>query len=242
MYLQENEVAAGASRAIFLLVESKNTFETQLKMREQKEVFFRRFVIQESLISICFTGGYMKAKGILALLVVVSVAWSCSSESSEQTSSSGSTGGSADVGQSNVQDNESQKNVVGVAIGSKDHSTLVTALKTAELVDELSNAGPFTVFAPTNAAFDQLPAGTLDNLVKAENREQLTNILYHHVQVSIYSKERLASMGKLMMFDSKPETIEMKGDDLYIGGAKVLAEVRASNGVVYVIDKVLLPK
>lgn len=183
----------------------------------------------------------MNMKGVLVLLVVSCVAVACTSETNEAEHMSGS-GGSADVGQSNVKDDESQKNVVGIAVGSKDHTTLVTALKTAELVDELSNAGPFTVFAPTNAAFDQLPAGTLDNLVKPENREQLTGILYHHVQVSIYSKERLATMGKLMMFDSKPETIEMKGSDLYIGGAKVLAEVRASNGVVYVIDKVLLPK
>jgi len=83
----------------------------------------------------------------------------------------------ATPGQSGVQDDQSQKNVVQVAVGSKDHTTLVTAVKAAELVDALSNAGPFTVFAPTNAAFDKLPAGTVDGLLKPEKKEDLADIL-----------------------------------------------------------------
>ena len=80
-------------------------------------------------------------------------------------------------GQSAVKDDVSQKNVVQVAMGSKDHTTLVAAVKAADLVDVLSNAGPFTVFAPTNAAFDKLPAGTLDGLLKPEKKEDLADIL-----------------------------------------------------------------
>ena len=84
-------------------------------------------------------------------------------------------------GQENVNDTISQKDVVKVAVGSKDHTTLVAALKQADLVTSLSNAGPFTVFAPTNAAFDALPKGTVDDLMKPEKKEDLQNILQYHV-------------------------------------------------------------
>src|SRR6187401_3394904 len=85
--------------------------------------------------------------------------------------------------QSAVQDNESAKDVVKVAASSKDHTTLVAAVKQAEIVDTLSNAGPFTVFAPTNAAFDKLPKGTVEDLIKPENKEKLSSILEHHTYV-----------------------------------------------------------
>ena len=94
-------------------------------------------------------------------------------------------------GQSGVQDESSQKNVVQVAIGSKDHTTLVTAVKAASLVDALSNAGPFTVFAPTNAAFAELPAGTVEGLLKPEKKEALTDILQYHVTVGVFKTEAM---------------------------------------------------
>ena len=92
------------------------------------------------------------------------------------------------VGQSGVKDDVSQKNVVQIAIGSKDHTTLVAAVKAADLVDVLSNTGPFTVFAPTNAAFDKLPAGTVDGLLKPEKKEALTDILQYHVSVGVFKE------------------------------------------------------
>src|SRR6187402_1414155 len=92
-------------------------------------------------------------------------------------------------GQSAVQDNESAKDVVKVAAGSKDHTTLVAAIKQAELVDALSNAGPFTVFAPTNAAFDKLPKGTVEDLMKPENKAKLENILGYHTYVGALKTE-----------------------------------------------------
>ncbi len=88
-------------------------------------------------------------------------------------------------GQSSVDDSESQNNVVQVAVSSPDHTTLVTAVKAAALVDALTNAGPFTVFAPTNAAFDQLPAGTVENLLKPDQKAALQNILQYHVYVGV---------------------------------------------------------
>lgn len=87
------------------------------------------------------------------------------------------------AGQSAVQDDESAKDVVKIAAGSKDHTTLVAAIKQAELVDALSNAGPFTVFAPTNAAFDKLPKGTVEDLMKPANKAKLQDILQYHVFV-----------------------------------------------------------
>ena len=95
------------------------------------------------------------------------------------------------VGQSGVQDDASQKNVVQVAISSKEHSTLVAAIKAGELVDALSNAGPFTVFAPTNEAFNKLPAGTIEGLLKPESKETLIDILQYHVSVGVYKAEAL---------------------------------------------------
>jgi uncharacterized surface protein with fasciclin (FAS1) repeats len=92
-------------------------------------------------------------------------------------------------GQSVVQDDVSAKDVVKVAAGSKDHSTLVAAVKQADLVNALSNAGPFTVFAPTNAAFDKLPKGTIEDLMKPENKEKLQDILQYHVFVGSLNTE-----------------------------------------------------
>jgi uncharacterized surface protein with fasciclin (FAS1) repeats len=143
-------------------------------------------------------------------------------------------------GQSGVTDEVSQPDIVKVAVSSPDHKTLVTAVQKAELVDVLSNNGPFTVFAPTDAAFAKLPAGTVEELIKPENKEKLQGILYHHVQVSVYTEERLRSSSQLIMFDGKVEPIKVEGGDIYVGGAKVLGSVRAANGIVYVVDNVIL--
>lgn len=147
------------------------------------------------------------------------------------------------AGQSAVQDNSSQKNIVQVAVASKDHSTLVKAIQQAELVDALSNAGPFTVFAPVNAAFDKLPAGTLDDLMKAENKEKLIDILQYHVSVGVFKEDMLQDGLTLGQVNGGNITISKKGNDIFINNsAKVVAAVPCSNGIIYVIDAVLLPK
>jgi len=177
----------------------------------------------------------MKTKIILLVLLTIPFAF-C-----KQGSSSKELGG----GMASVKDNVSEKNVVQIASESKDHSTLVKAVQAAGLVDALANPGPFTVFAPTNAAFDQVPKSDLENLLKPENKNQLSTVLYHHVFVGNLRKDDLIQRfgnQEMIMFDGTPEKIEVKGNDIFIGGAKVLAVVPASNGVVYVIDKVLLAK
>ena len=143
------------------------------------------------------------------------------------------------AGQSAVRDDESQPDIVKVAVGSADHSTLVAALKAAGLVDAMSNAGPFTVFAPTNAAFDALPAGTVDNLLKPENKSALVEVLQHHVTTSALDLDMLEDGQELGMVSGGPEVISRKDGEVFIGSARVIASVRASNGWVHVIDKVL---
>src|SRR5690554_2214298 len=124
---------------------------------------------------------------LTAMLVILFMAACTSTESQQQTTSGGSATspavGSRSTGQSGVKDEVSNPNIVQTAASSPDHTTLVAAVQAADLVDALSNAGPFTVFAPTNAAFDLLPEGTVDGLLKPENKADLSNILEYHTYV-----------------------------------------------------------
>jgi uncharacterized surface protein with fasciclin (FAS1) repeats len=146
------------------------------------------------------------------------------------------------------------KNIVENAVNSKDHTTLVAAVKAAGLVETLESAGPFTVFAPTNEAFDKLPAGTVDNLVKPENKATLTKILTYHVVAGRFSSEDL--MAKVKEGNGKAEltTVEggklwvmQKGKKLYLvdekGGKSwiTIADVNQSNGVIHVVNAVAMP-
>lgn len=147
------------------------------------------------------------------------------------------------------------KNIVENAMNSADHTTLVAAVKAADLVETLQGKGPFTVFAPTNAAFDALPAGTVETLLKPENKAMLVKVLTCHV---VGAKAMAADVQKMVMDDGGKHVIET------LGGCKITAEVKngmvvltdetggmatvtiadvvQSNGVIHVIDKVLLPK
>ncbi len=146
------------------------------------------------------------------------------------------------VGQSGVKDDMSQKNVVQVAIGSKDHTTLVAAVKAAALVDVLSTTGPFTVFAPTNAAFDKLPAGTVEGLLKPEKKDDLSNILEYHVSVGVFKPEMLTDGLVINQVNLGNITITHKDGKVLVNGtATVIASIPASNGIIHVIDGVLLP-
>jgi uncharacterized surface protein with fasciclin (FAS1) repeats len=144
-------------------------------------------------------------------------------------------------GQSAVQDNESQKDVVKIAVGSPDHTTLVTALQTAEYVDVLSNAGPFTVFAPTNAAFEKLPPGTVEGLLKPEAKNDLRNILEYHVFVGVLKPEMFADGQTYGQASGHNITIGSKDGKVTVNGANIIASIPASNGIIHVIDGVLLP-
>ena len=140
-----------------------------------------------------------------------------------------------------VEDKDSMKNVVQIAAGSKDHSTLVTAVKAADLADTLANPGPFTVFAPTNAAFEKLPKGTVEELLKSSKLKDLQNILEYHVAVGVYNASSLTDGQVINQSNSDNITIQVKGGKISVNGANIIASVPAANGVVHVIDSVLLP-
>lgn len=144
-------------------------------------------------------------------------------------------------GQAFIEDDGSTPNVLQIAIGSPDHTTLVAAVQAASLENVLVNAGPLMVFAPTNAAFEALPPGTVENLLKPENKAALANILKHHVTAGNYTKDFLKNFKKLGQANDQSTTVEVKGDDVYIGGAKIIASIPAGNGIVHVVDKVILP-
>ncbi|MBA4053711.1 MAG: fasciclin [Marivirga sp.] len=144
-------------------------------------------------------------------------------------------------GQSTVQDDESQKNVVQVASSSPDHKTLVAALKAAEYVDALSNTGPFTVFAPTDAAFAKLPAGTLEDLVKPENKGKLREILEYHVYVGVIRENMVRNGMSLNQVNGSNVKIGKEGEKLTVNEANVVGIVSTTNGIIYIIDQVLLP-
>ena len=146
------------------------------------------------------------------------------------------------------------QNIIQNAVNSKDHTTLVAAVKAADLVDTLSGPGPFTVFAPTNEAFNKLPAGTVDTLVKPENKATLTGILTYHVIAGNYSAadlKKLIKDGKgsaqLKTVQGEPLTFTKKGKKLIVTDAKggksaiTIADVNQSNGVIHVVDSVLMP-
>ncbi len=145
------------------------------------------------------------------------------------------------AGQAAVQDNESAKDIVKIAVGSPDHTTLVAALKAADLVNSLANAGPFTVFAPTNAAFDKLPKGTVDDLLKPANKEKLRLVLQHHVTTSAFDLDQFSDGQVVGMADGTNVTIHKQGADTFVNEAKVLGAVKGSNGMVFVVDGVLVP-
>ena len=147
------------------------------------------------------------------------------------------------------------KDIIDNAVNSKDHTTLVAAVKAAGLVDTLKSAGPFTVFAPTNAAFAALPAGTVDTLLKPENKGMLSGILTYHVvagkmDAASLSKAIADGGGQAMLKTVAGGTLTAKtsGDKVMVmdekgGSATVtIADVYQSNGVIHVVDKVLLPK
>lgn len=138
---------------------------------------------------------------------------------------------------------EAPKDIVDVASGSADHSTLVTAVKAAGLVETLKGAGPFTVFAPTNAAFSALPAGTVDGLLKPEKKADLTRILTYHVVSGSVKAADLKDGQKIKTVQGEELTVAIKDGKVMINGANVTAaDLASSNGMIHVIDAVLMPK
>ena len=181
-----------------------------------------------------------KLIGLIAIGALLLIFSACNSNTASVTETNEVVAKSG--GQEAVQDDVSQKDVVKIAVSSKDHTTLVAALKQADYVDDLSNAGPFTVFAPTNDAFNKLPAGTVDGLMKDDKKPDLQNALEYHVAVGVYKTENMQDGQKINMANLGDITLSVKDGKVMVNGtATIVASIPAANGIIHVVDAVLLP-
>lgn len=193
----------------------------------------------------------MKKSLVFITALATFVFTSCESSTSEapvaaSAALASSQASNVSQGQASVVDKDSQPNILNIAIGSADHTTLVVAVQAAAIENVLVNAGPLTVFAPTNEAFAKLPAGTVEELVKPENKEKLGMILKMHAAPSTFDEKALrkeARKGrKLYMADGSYLTVFVdESDAVFVGGAKVLGYVPAGNGIVVVVDALVDP-
>ncbi|WP_458627891.1 fasciclin domain-containing protein [Winogradskyella sp. PC D3.3] len=183
-------------------------------------------------------------KHVFLVFIIAILFCSCKDTSKDASASSSDvtteTQSSERTGQAFIEDDGSTT-VLSIAMTSKDHTTLVAAVQAAQLENALVNAGPLMVFAPTNEAFAALPEGTVENLLKPENKDALANILKYHVTPGNYSKDFLKKFKKLGQANNDYVKVEVVDGEPMIGGAKILASIKAGNGIVHVIDKVLLP-
>ncbi|MEQ8927989.1 MAG: fasciclin domain-containing protein [Fulvivirga sp.] len=181
----------------------------------------------------------------IGLSLVASLLFMCTPKESQTTEEVATEEASHPKGQASVVDNVSDKNILQVAASSEAHTTLVAGVEAAQIEHVLVNAGPLTVFAPTNEAFDALPEGTLVNLLKPENKSQLATIITRHAAPGSYdiaSLNKEASKGrKLYMATGDYLEVVVTGDKITVAGAEIMATIPASNGVIHVVNKVILP-
>jgi uncharacterized surface protein with fasciclin (FAS1) repeats len=182
----------------------------------------------------------MKKSNIISLIACVSLVLSaCSGGGTPE--SAGTAEAVKTHGQSGVVDKDSDKNILQIAASSPDHTTLAAACTAADMLDVLANAGPLTVFAPTNAAFEKLPAGTVEDLLKPENKETLARIIQFHAAPGTYKDKGLRNGMKLYQASGHYIDVEVKDDGTYVNGSKIMATIDASNGVIHVVEDVFLP-
>jgi uncharacterized surface protein with fasciclin (FAS1) repeats len=174
----------------------------------------------------------------LAALAVLTLAACAPGDSSPPAAEAVATG--SNRGQAYVNDKNSRANILGIALGSPDHTTLVAAVQAAQLENVLVNAGPLTVFAPTNEAFAALPSGTVEELVRPENKQKLAKIVTSHAAPGKFTLEHLKDGDQLYMATGHYVPVEVRDGVTYVNGARILATIDASNGVVHVVDHVFL--
>ena len=177
---------------------------------------------------------------LLLLLLVVGCNNTKKTENTTGSEATNATEANKEQGQAFIE-GDVGSTVLGVAINSPDHTTLVAAVQAANLENALVNAGPLMVFAPTDEAFAALPEGTVEDLLKPENKDALANILKYHVTPGNYDKEFLKKFKKVGQANGQDAMVEVQGDDVFVGGAKILGSIKAGNGIVHVVDKVILP-
>jgi len=180
---------------------------------------------------------YFKIMLIFCMTIMVFIACSASDENTEAKAS---TSFAKDHNQAGVKDEVSDPNILQIAMGSPDHTTLVAGVQAAQLENVLVGAGPLTVFAPTNAAFDKLPPGTLEMLLKPENKSKLATIITSHASPGTFMGEGLKDGMQLYMATGQYVDVKVTDEGTFVNGSKILATIDAVNGVVHVIDDVFL--
>lgn len=188
---------------------------------------------------------------MIFLLISSSILIGCKDNNDDEsespaTTNEASSDATSNKGQAFIEDDSENPNALRLAMDSEDHTTLVAAVKAAGVENALVNVGPLTVFAPTNAAFDNLPDGTVEDLLKPENKSKLAYILKNHVAPSNYPIDMLEKnieKGRtLYMASGENVDVSKEGEDILVGGAKIIGTVKVSNGWVHVVDDVILPK
>jgi uncharacterized surface protein with fasciclin (FAS1) repeats len=184
----------------------------------------------------------IKKAGTAMLVMVISVTIiSCGNTEEKSNKTTQNQAASASTaGQAGVVDDESKAHILRIAKDSPDHTILTKAIEAAGISNVLVNPGPLTVFAPTDAAFKALPEGTLDELMKPENKSKLAKILTSHATPASLDKDQLANGMNVYLASGHYVQSEEKDDEVYVNGAKILGSVDASNGYVHVVDKVFL--
>jgi uncharacterized surface protein with fasciclin (FAS1) repeats len=182
----------------------------------------------------------MKTTNLFSIIAIVSlILSSCTGKSSTNTEVQAEE--FETHGQAGVVDKTEVKNILQIAASSDAHTTLAAAVTAADMQNVLANPGPLTVFAATNAAFEKLPEGTVEDLLKPENKETLARIIMFHAAPGTYKGKGLKDGQKLFMASGHYIDVEVKDDGTYVNGSKILATIDASNGVVHVVDDVFLP-
>ena len=178
-------------------------------------------------------------KSTMVFGLILMVFFACSSNNDASMAKTESTF-AKDHNQAGVKDDVSDPNILQIALGSPDHTTLVAGVVAAQLENVLVGAGPLTVFAPTNAAFDKLPAGTLEMLLKPENKSRLATIITSHASPGTFMGEGLKDGDQLYMATGQYVDVKVTEEGTFVNGSKILGTIDAVNGVVHVIDDVFL--
>lgn len=181
----------------------------------------------------------LSLKYLLVFFLAGSFIISCTNKN-QSTQNLNSSARSSNHGQAGIVDEESKPNILQIARKSPDHKTLAAAIEAAGIQNILVNAGPLTVFAPNDLAFEKLPDGTLDDLLKPENKQKLASILTSHASPASLKKHQLTEDRQIYLATGQYIDVEVKDGDTFVNGAKVLATIPASNGIIHVIDKVFL--
>jgi uncharacterized surface protein with fasciclin (FAS1) repeats len=186
----------------------------------------------------------MKNKVLQLFTIIFALSFIGCASSEEKTDKSSASPSKVEESHSQayVKDEDSADNILDIAISSPDHTTLVAAVQAAGIEHVLVNAGPLTVFAPTNEAFADLPEGTVESLLLPENKAALAKILTRHAAPGTYKTAYLKDGSTLYMATGDYLPVVVEDGTYYVGGAKILGSVECSNGIVHVVDKVILPE